>query len=120
MNMTQVNGADRPTNTWALQYLDHVLMFDHQDDLLARMLVDIGHYFFTEAKRLADDAQLDSAYQHYGWSKIMYERYQQKEQRKKTNEIEEINRCMEAIELQRNRTNNNNDDDDDCVGESPS
>ncbi|CAF1299941.1 unnamed protein product [Rotaria sp. Silwood1] len=115
MNMTQVKDADPPTNTWALQYIDHVLMFDHQDDLLARLLLDIGRYFFSEAKRLDNKEQLHSAYQHCKWSKIMYERYEKTEKRTKGAEIAAINQYMTNIEEHLNSRN----DDDDAVGQSP-
>ncbi|CAF1092369.1 unnamed protein product [Rotaria sordida] len=117
MNMVYVKGAEPPTNTWALQYLDHVLMFDHQDDLLARMLLDIGHYFFAEGKRLANEEHLYSACQHYEWSKKMYRRYEITEEKKKSTEIGEIDEHIRDVEQ---RLNPPNDDDDDRVGESAS
>ncbi|CAF1446686.1 unnamed protein product [Rotaria magnacalcarata] len=117
MNMAAVANAEPPTNTWALEFLDHVLMFNHQDDLMARMVVEIGNYFFTEAKRLDTDNQFDSAYEYYRWSKTMYQRYEIMENRRKSDRIEEIDQNIKIIEERRQEQEDN---EDNHVGKAPS
>ena len=75
MNMSQVDDVE-PTNDWALGFTDHVLMYDHQNDLMVRIVSDIANYFSAEADRLRDANQLDNALEHYQWSKRMLGRYQ--------------------------------------------
>ncbi|CAF0943487.1 unnamed protein product [Adineta ricciae] len=74
MNMRETDGAGAATNEWALDYSDHILMYDHEDCLLARLVFDIGKYFFAEAEVLAQQGQLNVAIQHYYWSKTMFQR----------------------------------------------
>lgn len=118
MNMTDVQGGPAPTNSWALDYVDHVLMFNYQDDLLARMVLEMARYFYTEAERLAIEDELHSARQHYKWSIIMYLRYEKLEDKRKTDLIDEINQRIENL-TQRIQQNLNNEDDD-VLGASPS
>jgi hypothetical protein len=68
MIMRSVDGFAAPTNTWVGDFLANILMIDHQDDLFARMVLDIADYFFKEAE-CRDNAQaLDSARQYFIWS----------------------------------------------------
>lgn len=76
MNMIAVAGAAPPTNAWALNFLDRILMFDHQDFLLARMVIDIAKYFFKMAGDLENSQDLHNARQYYHWSKQMYKRFE--------------------------------------------
>jgi hypothetical protein len=112
--MRSVDGVDPPSNTWALGFLEHILMFNHQDDLLARMILDIGGYFFKEAQHFDDSQQLDIACQYYQWARLIYERYEKLEPMGKRTEIREINKRIDDIEQRRNP--HNIDDEDDRVG----
>jgi len=111
--MTAVEGVDPPTNTWVLNFLEYILMFNHQDDLLVRMVSNIADYLFTEAKRLDNDQYLDSAYQNYEWAKRMYQRYERMGPIRKTTDIQDIEQRIRNIEQRRNPYRNDNDDDDD-------
>lgn len=64
-----------PTNSWLQEFVEHVLPFDHEDELLARMTREIGNYFATEAQRLTDNNQLNKADQYQGWSQRMLRRH---------------------------------------------
>jgi len=75
MNMIATEGAGDPTNDWALDYEDHVLMHNHQDDLLPRLVLDIATYFLTEAEHFENSGQLIDAVQNYDWSKLLFQRY---------------------------------------------
>jgi hypothetical protein len=122
--MVPVEGVDAPTNTWALNFLENILMMNHQDDLFARMVSDIAEHFFTEAQRLSNnDGQLDSACQYLVWSKQMFRRYGIMERRSMTTKITEIDqritlikKRIRAIERQRNPPSDD-DDDDERAGE---
>jgi hypothetical protein len=111
--MAAIEGVDPPTNTWALNFLEYILMFNHQDDLLVRMVSDIADYFFTEAQRLDNDQHLDRAYQHYKWAERMYQRYERMGPIKKSTEIQAIEQRIRDIEQRRNPYRNYNDTDDD-------
>ncbi|CAF3774889.1 unnamed protein product [Rotaria sp. Silwood1] len=65
-----------PTNLWLLEFLETVLPFDHEDDLLARMTREIANYFAAEAQCLINSQQLDKARQYEDWSKRMLQRHQ--------------------------------------------
>jgi hypothetical protein len=114
MLMQEVEGVDPPSNTWALNFLEYILMFNHQDDLLARMVSNIADYFFTEAKRFDDNQHLDNACKHYDWAKRMYQRYETIESTRKTSEIRDIDQRLNDIERRRNPYMT---DENDIVGE---
>ncbi|CAF1268336.1 unnamed protein product [Adineta steineri] len=110
MNMVPV-GDIVPTNTWAIHFLDHILMFDHQDDLLVRMVSDIAHYFTTKANDLKNNQQYDNACQYLTWSKQMHNRYELLTHRSMTNKVNEIDQEIVVIK-QRQREQLPNDDED--------
>jgi hypothetical protein len=96
MNMTQVETVV-PTNTWALNFLDRILMYDHQDNLLARLVLDIACYFSTKAGDLDNNQQLQNACQYYNWSKKMYQRYGTMARRTMTIELTQIDQHVSDI-----------------------
>lgn len=117
MNMVSAPHLAAPTNTWALNFIERVLMFDHQDDVLARMILDIASYFFTEAQSFDRSNELDNAIRYCEWSKKLYKRFETLEQRSKTKEISEIDQHIKNIEERRNIPENN---EEDAVAESTS
>lgn len=74
MNMIQI-GEVEPAHEWALDYVNHLLMFNHPNDLLERLVIDAAEYFFTEAGRLDQAGQLKQARDHYHWAKRMIDRH---------------------------------------------
>ena len=90
MIMRDIPGLPPPANAWALKFLDRIMMKDHQDDLLIRMVLDIAIYFFTKADDLEKNKHFHKASQHYTWSKIMYERYGNMAERTMTDKFNEI------------------------------
>jgi hypothetical protein len=108
MNMITTEGAGDPTNEWAFDYLDHVSMHNHQDDLLTRLVLDIATYFSEEGERLEKSGELDDALKHYQWSKRMWERYDTMEKTRnpmkgKINEMaERINNIEQQFRSKRN------------------
>ena len=74
MNMITV-GDVPPAHEWALDYVDHLLMFNHQNDLLERLVIDVAEFFFTEAGRLDQAEQLEQTRDHYHWAKRMLDRH---------------------------------------------
>ena len=94
MNMREVAGSEKPTNTWAFEFRKHSLMFNHQDDLLARIVSDIGEYSFKQGQDLCELQRFEDACQHFKWSRTMFTRYETMENTKKTAKIAEIDRCI--------------------------
>jgi hypothetical protein len=64
-----------PTNAWLQEFLENVLPFDHQDDLLARMTREMSNYFAAEAQRFTETNQLEKAHQYQGWSQQIRQRH---------------------------------------------
>jgi hypothetical protein len=114
MNMTPVEGVEPPTNSWALHFQEQVWMFDHQDPLLASMVLDIANHFFTKARGLDNDPGLLSAKQHYKWSRIMYERYETMIGRNSNTKLSEIDQFISVVDQ---RLAQRRDSDDDGYGE---
>jgi hypothetical protein len=106
MNMIKTVGAGDPTNEWAFDYIDHISMHNHQDDLLTRLVLDIATYFFEEGERLEKSGKLDDALKYYEWSKLMWERYDTMEKTRnpmkgKINEMaERINKIEQQLREQ--------------------
>ena len=98
MRMTANRNEDVLTNTWALNFVENILMFNHQDDLLARMVMEAGNYFFERANSLQNRNEFTSAYNYYRWSKKMYERYQTMEKTKLTAKIAEIDKRIRQLQ----------------------
>jgi cell fate (sporulation/competence/biofilm development) regulator YlbF (YheA/YmcA/DUF963 family) len=110
--MVSTDGAGDPTNDWAWDYENHVLLFNHQDDLLARMVLDITNYFLIESEHLDTAKQLDNALQHYSWSKLMFERYEKMQEKPNLmkDNIKKNDECISDIE-QRLKGQNNGESD---------
>ncbi len=73
--MQPVEGV-KLTNLWLQEFIENVLPYDHQDDLLARMTREIADYFTAEAQRLLSNQQPDEASQYQDWSQRMRRRHQ--------------------------------------------
>jgi hypothetical protein len=97
MNMIQVADVV-PANTWALNFLDRIVMFDHQDDLLSRLVLDMARYFSNKAVDLENNRRLENARQHFNWSKQMYQRYGTMTQRNTTGEVTQIDQSVRRID----------------------
>lgn len=110
MNMSAVNGAAPPTNTWALEFRDRVVMFNHQDFLLVRMVIDIAKYFSKTADDLEKNQDLHNARQYYHWSKQMYQRFGTMENRRMNTEINRIEQHINDIDERLKQRRNEEDD----------
>lgn len=82
MNMITTKEAGEPTNEWAMDYTDNVLLFDHQDNLLTRLLLDMSTHLSRQGEHYERNEQYASALQQYQWSKIMLERYDKIDERR--------------------------------------
>ena len=113
MHMVPANGVE-PTNTWAMRFSNRILMYNHQDDLLPRMVLEIASYFFRKAEALAEHRELDDARQHLSWAAQMYRyrRYGTIAERDITTELTAIEERMKDIEQLRQH-----DSDRDAVGQ---
>ncbi|CAF1661150.1 unnamed protein product [Adineta ricciae] len=87
MNMCSV-GDIHPTNEWALNYEKNILMFNHEDDLLTRMVLESalrfsnkaddlqkGQHLSNQEQELNENERLRSAQKYLDWAKKMHERY---------------------------------------------
>lgn len=83
-------GDIQPTNTWATSYdyENNILMFDHESDLLARVVLENALRFLKKAddlqqgqnlsnqeQELNENERLVSVLQHLRWAKQMHERH---------------------------------------------
>ena len=59
------------------KFLEHVLPFDHQDILLARITKEATDYFVTESQRFSNINQPDKAQQYQDWARRMRRRHQE-------------------------------------------
>ncbi|UJR08198.1 hypothetical protein I4U23_012471 [Adineta vaga] len=75
-------------------------MYDHEDELLARVVLDIGETFFAEGEKLDIEGQLNDALQHFNWSRLMFERSEKTSNRRDVmkNEIEKTNKRINDLE----------------------
>ncbi|CAF0724554.1 unnamed protein product [Rotaria sp. Silwood1] len=103
---------------WAIPYVEYILMFDHEVELLTRMTCDMAKFYFTKAGRLNAHGDLENALRFYGWSKRLY---LQNEKiggscRSRINEIDEMTAIVEqALRSRRVSANHdaqNSDDDE--------
>ncbi|CAF3512356.1 unnamed protein product [Rotaria socialis] len=85
---------------WALDYCDYVQMFNFDADLLARVLHDIGNYYFTEGRRLLGENPPNNVAAHYRlrWARILYQRHNQMEHVSISHELDEINHLLDNVE----------------------
>ncbi|CAF1029175.1 unnamed protein product [Adineta ricciae] len=87
MNMRSV-GDIHPTNEWALDYEKNILMYNHENDLLTRMVLESARRFSSKAddlqkeqhlsnqeQELNENERLLSALQYLRWAEQMHERY---------------------------------------------
>jgi hypothetical protein len=101
MNMTATEGAGESTNDWALDYENHVLMNNFQDDLILRLVLDIATYFFTEAERFESSRHLTDAVKFYDWSKLLLQRYDKIDKRNvMASKIGDIDKRISKIDQQ--------------------
>jgi len=110
MNMIQV-GNVVPANTWALNFPDRIVMFDHQDDLLSRLVLDMARYFSRKAVDLENNRRLENACQHLNWSKKMYQRYGMMTQRNTTGELTQIDQSVSRIDERLRQQLSDNEED---------
>ena len=98
---------------WAVEYDQHVQMFDHEADLLVRMTFDAATYFRTRGERMRAANELDDALRYCKWSKKLYLNYERlkKSPAKEISEIDGITAEIEK-ELRRRRHDADADDDD--------
>ncbi|CAF5133468.1 unnamed protein product [Rotaria sp. Silwood1] len=75
MNMVQVGGVDS-TNDWAQDFEDDFVVFNHENLLLERIVLDSAEYFSIKGGELYQEQKLESAHTHYGWARRLLERYE--------------------------------------------
>ncbi|CAF2059794.1 unnamed protein product [Rotaria magnacalcarata] len=95
---------------WAMPFLDYILMFNHETDLLLRMTCDMAKYYLTKADRLYADGDLVSTRRTYGWSKKLFLQNQKMGGHCEVF-INEVNRKADIVEnnIRSNRLNNTQD-----------
>ncbi|CAF1213014.1 unnamed protein product [Rotaria magnacalcarata] len=67
MHMIRAVGVE-PAHMWAEDFVDDLIMFNHEHDLLARILLDTADYFTTKGDQLNQENKLESARHHYQWA----------------------------------------------------
>jgi hypothetical protein len=85
---------------WALEYSDYIQIFNHDADLLVRMIRDTADYFVMIGKRLiAEDPPNNSAaYHRLSWAHELYQRYRKMESVSLQKEFDEVNQLLEDVE----------------------
>ncbi|CAF0855742.1 unnamed protein product [Rotaria sordida] len=103
---------------WAMPYIEYILMFDHEADLLARMTSDMAKFYFTKAGRLHADGNHENALRLYGWSKKLYLQHEKMEGscKRNINEIDETTKMIEdTLRLRRVASDHDAQNSDDDV-----
>ena len=112
MNMIPTEFQGDPTNDWAMNYDDNLLMYNHEIHLLNRMVLDIAMYFGEKGEALEASNQLENARQYYGWSKKMWERYATLVQRNPMRpKIDEMTQRINQVDQKINSRMEEGDDD---------
>ena len=85
---------------WALDYREYIQIFNHDADLLVRMIRDIANYFVMKGKRLLDEDPPNNAaaYHRLSWAHELYQRYSKMENVSMKKEFDELNELLEEIE----------------------
>jgi len=85
---------------WALEYMEYIQMFDHEADLLVRMIRDIASYYVMIGKRLLneDPPNNTAAYHRLSWAYELYQRYRKMESVSLKKEFDELNQLLEDVE----------------------
>ena len=61
---------------WAIPFLNHILTFNFDKDLLTRLLREISNYFYEISIRFRDNRELKKARRNIKWSKKLWDQYQ--------------------------------------------
>jgi hypothetical protein len=85
---------------WALEYRRYIQIFNHEQDLLHRMIRDIGNYFVMISKRLLDEdpPNNSAAYHRLSWAHELYQRYSKLENVSMRTELDEVNQLLAQAE----------------------
>jgi len=85
---------------WALEYSEYIQIFNHDADLLVRMIRDIADYFVMIGKRLLDEDPPNNAaaYHRLSWAHELYQRYSKMESVSLKKEFDELNQLLEDVE----------------------
>jgi hypothetical protein len=85
---------------WALDYREYIQIFNHDADLLVRMIRDIANYFVMIGKRLLDEDPPNNAaaYHRLSWAHELYQRYSKMENVSLQQEFNELNQLLEDVE----------------------
>ncbi len=84
---------------WALEYSEYIQIFNHDADLLVRMIRDIADYFFMIGKRLLDEDPPNNAaaYHRLSWAHELYQRYKNMEHVSLKKEFDELNQLLRSV-----------------------
>jgi hypothetical protein len=85
---------------WALEFSDYIQIFNHEVDLLVRMLRDIAEYYVIQGKRLFDeDPPNNAAAKHrLSWAYELYQRYSTMKKVSMRKELHELYGLLEEID----------------------
>lgn len=61
---------------WSASYLEYVIVFDFETDLLARMTRDVAEEFLDHGKQLLQANQNEEALERFSWSRGLYIRHE--------------------------------------------
>ena len=97
---------------WALEYRDYIQIFDHEADLLARMIRDIADYFVMISKRMLDEdpPNNSAAYHRLNWAHKLYTRYSKMENTSLRKEFEELQLLLDDVEEELKCSSDEDDD----------
>ena len=73
--MTPV-GDVKPAHLWLHEFIENVLPFTNEDELLPRMVKEMADYFSKESQHLASNNRIDDAYQYQEWAQTLRSRHQ--------------------------------------------
>jgi hypothetical protein len=67
----------RAATKWACDYYEYVHIFNFEQELLTRMIRDLGEEFLDQGKQLMEANQYESAVERLCWAKSLFTRYDQ-------------------------------------------
>jgi len=85
---------------WALEHSEYIQIFNHDADLLVRMIRDMADYFLMIGRRLLaeDPPNNAAAYHRLSWAHELYQRYSKMEHVSLNREFDEVNQLLESVE----------------------
>jgi len=112
---------------WAMEYIEYILMFDFDSELLERLVREIALYYLNRAERMMTEPNRQvETLQRLNWAQRLWYNYDQMLQQipvRESTQMTEINDLIRQVEstlVSLENSNDKNDDDEKIIEESGS